>query len=181
MNNLLNGLIDFTWVIQISACITLGGLIIANLLILISIRDIEAAANDIESGQDQNQDQEKVEEEPSTPSDTGQEPRPRMTHIVFALTLVAGFILICCSCLNSFYIQLFVRYHDIHAMLTSFAVPLLNFMNCTGRIAANYAIDRKLLKPSTVLTICAVLGCKYNVSKFQKTLLTCCGRSVYTL
>ena len=100
MNNLLNGLIDFTWVIQISACITLGGLIIANLLILISIRDIEAAANDIESGQDQNQDQEKVEEEPSTPSDTGQEPRPRMTHIVFALTLVAGFILICCSCLD---------------------------------------------------------------------------------
>ena len=155
---------------RITAFITLGGLVIANLLVtdpahVIPATDSEASSNGIP----------KHDEKESTQAQFSSETTPPPSHIdimhsrwrdiwdiPFILTLVAGFLFAAGSYFNVFYVQLYARLHGINAHLTYYSIAILNGASCIGRIIPNHYADKVNLGPQAIFVACVFISGRYT-------------------
>ena len=170
MNKLIHGPTGFAWGLRITAFITLGGLIIANLLVIdpahiTSVTDSEASSNALPSrSEKESTELQYPTATTSSPSNTDKKHRRRydIWDIPFILTLIAGLLFAAGSEFIVFYTQLYARLHGINAHLTYYSIAILNGASCIGRIIPNHYADKVNLGPQAIFVACVFISGRYT-------------------
>ncbi|THH15784.1 hypothetical protein EW146_g4748 [Bondarzewia mesenterica] len=136
LNQLIHGSVGFVWGVRIAGFITMGILVIGNLLL--HVPPLTAAPNSSANFKD----------------------------APYLLTIAWGFVSFLGMYFPSFYVQLFARMHGISSGFAFYSLAILNFASMFGRVVPNYLADKygtmPFFLPSVTLAGLvqfAMLGC----------------------